>query len=55
MEGGEWERIRVWSDPWIPNTQSRRVLSPRGNSNFNLKVGELINPITSSWKVEEVN
>lgn len=51
---GNGENIKVWSNPWIPGTQSRKILSPKGDSNSELEVGALINPITRSWNPELV-
>lgn len=46
---GNGESVRVWSDPWVPGTQSRRIISLRGNSPLDLEVGAFINPITRNW------
>ncbi|XP_057250760.1 uncharacterized protein LOC130591453 [Beta vulgaris subsp. vulgaris] len=46
---GDGEKIRVWHDEWIPGTQSRKIISPRGNSNPNTMVGDLIHPIYKNW------
>lgn len=46
---GNGEDIRVWSDPWLPGTQTRKVLSSRGNSPIDLRVGALIDHTTRRW------
>lgn len=51
MKSGDRESIKVWSDPWILGTQSRKVLSLRLNSPTDLEVGALIDPITSAWNI----
>ncbi|XP_074302792.1 putative mitochondrial protein AtMg00310 [Silene latifolia] len=41
---GNGKDTRVWSDPWIPNTKAKRAMSPRGNSNEQMRVEELMVP-----------
>ncbi|XP_074298165.1 uncharacterized protein LOC141628985 [Silene latifolia] len=49
--GDGWS-TKVWLDPWIPNTQSRRVLSPRNGSDISLKVAQLMNDDYNGWNEE---
>ncbi|XP_074308855.1 uncharacterized protein LOC141643553 [Silene latifolia] len=49
--GDGWS-TKVWMDPWIPNTQSRRVLSPRNGSDMSLKVAQLMNDDYNGWNEE---
>jgi hypothetical protein len=42
------EKINIWSDPWIPSSPDRKVLSPRGGAVYT-KVSDLIDPITAQW------
>lgn len=46
---GDGEKIKVWLDNWIPGSQSRKVLSPRGEANIEREVGTLIHSISRSW------
>ncbi|XP_074298496.1 uncharacterized protein LOC141629381 [Silene latifolia] len=43
---------KVWLDPWIPNTQSRRVLSPRHDNDASMKVADLMTNDRTSWDDE---
>ena len=45
---GTGENVNIWSDPWIPSSPDRKVISPRGLSILT-KVSDLICPITSTW------
>ena len=45
---GSGEHINIWSDPWIPRNNTRKVIIHKGN-NVITKVNELINPMTTSW------
>ena len=38
---GDGEKIKASKDAWIPGSQSRKVLSPRGEANIELEVGAL--------------
>ncbi|XP_074298887.1 uncharacterized protein LOC141629856 [Silene latifolia] len=49
--GDGWS-TKVWLDPWIPNTQSRRVLSPRHHNNASMKVADLMTNDRTSWDDE---
>ena len=42
------ERIKIWTDHWIPQEPSRKVITPRGNTLL-CTVNELINPETGGW------
>lgn len=39
----------MWKDVWILGSQSRKVLSPRGEANIEVEVGVLMDLITKSW------
>ncbi|XP_019097419.1 PREDICTED: uncharacterized protein LOC109131190 [Camelina sativa] len=43
---------RVWSDPWISSIPARPALSKLDNTDPNLFVNALIDPVSKSWKVE---
>jgi hypothetical protein len=45
---GNDEDINIWDDPWIPNSPSRKILTPRGNIVYT-QGSELINPVTRTW------
>ncbi|XP_074314561.1 uncharacterized protein LOC141649780 [Silene latifolia] len=45
---------RVWLDPWIPNTSSRCVVSPREDNDLEMKVAELMVVGESRWDREKV-
>ncbi|XP_074288147.1 putative mitochondrial protein AtMg00310 [Silene latifolia] len=51
---GDSKSIWVWADPWIPNTQSRRVISPRGEQVDDLRVCELFNEDGVTWNEEKL-
>jgi hypothetical protein len=48
---GNGASIDVWSDPWLPNSPTRKVFTPRGRIVIS-KVEELINPSTGSWGIQ---
>jgi hypothetical protein len=48
---GNGESINIYSDPWIPSSPDRRIITPRGEVVLT-KVAELIDPITGSWDEE---
>jgi hypothetical protein len=45
---GNGERINIWTDPWIPSSPDRRVISARGGALLT-KVTDLIEPVTGQW------
>ena len=45
---GYGANINTWSDCWIPNSFSRKVVTVRGNQLLT-KVIDLIDPITGEW------
>jgi hypothetical protein len=42
---GTGENINIYTDPWIPSSHNRKILSPRGLGVYT-KVSQLICPIT---------
>ena len=48
---GTGENINIWSDPWIPSSPDRRVLSNRGQTLIS-RVHDLIDPMTGFWDKE---
>nr|XP_051221482.1 uncharacterized protein LOC127339703 [Lolium perenne] len=48
---GNGESIKIWSDPWIPSSPDRKVISPRNNVIYT-KVSELISPVTGQWDAQ---
>lgn len=45
----------VWSDPWIFDDEPRSPFSPNIQRDLGMKVCDLIDPITKSWKRELVH
>jgi hypothetical protein len=45
---GNGENIRIWSDPWIPSSPDRKIISPRGGAVYS-KVSDLIDPVSGQW------
>jgi hypothetical protein len=45
---GNGESINIWSDPWIPSSQDRKIISERRGAVYT-KVSELIDPVTGQW------
>ena len=43
--------MNIWSDPWIPGSVDRKVISVRGHSVLT-HVRELIDPSTGTWDEE---
>lgn len=50
---GDGTNLRIWSDPWIPRSMSRKPITPRG-SNLMSYVAELMDPYTGSWDEQMV-
>jgi hypothetical protein len=48
---GNGENINIYSDPWIPSSTNRRIITPRGGGVYT-KVSELIDPVTGAWDEE---
>jgi hypothetical protein len=48
---GTGDKINIYTDPWIPSSWNRMVISPRGNAVFS-KVSDLISPVTGTWDIE---
>ena len=48
---GDGTNINIWTDPWIPNKSTRRLITPRGRTVLT-KVSDLISPITEAWDEE---
>jgi hypothetical protein len=46
--------IKIWKDPWLPRSWTRRPITPRG-SNLLTTVDELIDPVTDQWDSSLVN
>lgn len=45
---GSGEDIKIWSDPWIPSSPDRKVITPRGQTILT-KVCELIDQVQGTW------
>jgi len=50
---GDGTQINIWLDPWIPDSITRRPITPRGQTILT-KVSELINPVSGEWDRELV-
>jgi hypothetical protein len=48
---GDREKINIWTDPWIPSSPNKKIISSRGGAVYT-KVSELINPISGQWDEE---
>ena len=48
---GTGENIHIYSDPWIPASPDRRIVTPRGGALYT-KVADLIDPMTGQWDEE---
>ncbi|XBI13774.1 hypothetical protein VPH35_140465 [Triticum aestivum] len=45
---GTGSHIDIWDDPWIPTSENRKVITPRGQAMVD-KVEDLIDPISGQW------
>lgn len=45
---GDGEEVKVCKDPWLPKTQSRKIVFPIGEYN-ELEASTLVDPIFESW------
>jgi len=45
---GDGKTVNIWTDPWIPRNNMRRVITPRRGSLLQ-KVADLINPVSGLW------
>ncbi|XP_074310062.1 putative mitochondrial protein AtMg00310 [Silene latifolia] len=52
--GDGWS-TSVWLDPWIPKTQSRRVISPRLDNEVEMKVAHLLRDDGLGWDRQKVS
>ncbi|XP_074304151.1 putative mitochondrial protein AtMg00310 [Silene latifolia] len=43
----------IWKDPWIPGTQTKRVISPRGDHDEDILVAELLSVDGRSWNSQK--
>lgn len=48
---GNGEKVRIWDDRWIPNTQTHMVQSPISMLDNEAKVSDLINREVNWWNV----
>jgi hypothetical protein len=48
---GRGEHINIYTDPWIPSSPDRHIITPRGSAVYT-KVFDLISPITGDWDIE---
>ena len=51
---GHGNTIDIWADDWIPNSNSRTILTRR-DQQLVTKVSELINPVTNFWDEELID
>ncbi|XP_074314409.1 uncharacterized protein LOC141649624 [Silene latifolia] len=47
--------IRVWTDPWVPGTKSRCVISPRGHADIDMRVAELMVDGENRWDEAKID
>ena len=45
---GTGENVNIWSDPWVPASPDRKVISNRGQTILSV-VSDLIDPHTGAW------
>jgi ribonuclease HI len=50
---GNGNSIDIYTDPWIPSSPDRRIITPRGVAEYT-KVSEIIDPITGQWDVDRI-
>jgi hypothetical protein len=48
---GNGEKINIYTDPWIPSSPDKCIITPRGDAVYT-KVHELIDPTTGVWDKE---
>ena len=48
MENWGWINVNVWTDPWLPDGDTRRPRTLQGRS-LVTKVKDLIDPVTGGW------
>jgi hypothetical protein len=48
---GSGERINIYTDPWIPTSPNRMIISPRGLGVLT-KVADLIDTSSGTWDIE---
>jgi hypothetical protein len=51
---GTGENVHIYSDPWIPSSATRKIITPRGTGIYT-KVADLIDPTTGYWDIELLN
>ena len=51
---GSGSNIKIWEDPWIPSSETRRVITNRGVTMLS-KVEELIDPHAGQWDEELIH
>ena len=52
---GNGDKVKIWSDKWIPNPETYKVLTPINPLMYNEKVSALIDKESAVWKSELVN
>ncbi|XP_074283536.1 uncharacterized protein LOC141608084 [Silene latifolia] len=52
---GDGLTTKVWTDPWVPHTQSRMILSPRGEAPADMMVADLWSADGGSWDLAKVS
>lgn len=51
---GDGNSIRVWTKPWLKNSENHYVASTSNNKNLDQRVGDLIDHDLRAWKINEV-
>lgn len=49
---GNGRKVNIWCDRWLPLADSFKVLSPQGHNTRVVKVAQLIDNVTGTWKAE---